>query len=165
MTEQEMRNLLLDTPAKDMPSERKECDGGGETEVAPSMPEQPAADAGAGSPTGCADAPHEGQAGTDASVPEKADTGHDGRLLPQLAKLGQENGFLLAPMRGWGLMLWANDRMAAEAARDIAPWVLDHHAEILAELEVGSPMVKGWTVPRVVFVGLGPEGKILESHN
>ena len=124
----------------------------------------PAGGAGTESPTGCADAPCEGKAGTDASMPEKADTGHDGRLLPQIAKLGQENGFFLAPMRGWGLMLWANDRMAAEAARDIAPWVLDHHAEILAELAVGSPMVRDWTVPRVVFVGLGPEGKILENY-
>ncbi|MGN0008770.1 MAG: hypothetical protein ACI33N_03850 [Desulfovibrionaceae bacterium] len=129
------------------------------------LAEQPAADTGTGSPAGCADALHGTQAGTDTSMPEKADTGHDGKLLPQIAKLGQENGFFLAPMRGWGLMLWANDRMAAEAARDIAPWVLDHHAEILAELEVGSPMVRDWTVPRVVFVGLGPEGKILESHN
>lgn len=89
--------------------------------------------------------------------------GHGGRLLPQIAKLGEKNGFFLAPMRGWGLMLWANDRMAAEAARDIAPWVLDHHAEILAELELGSPMVRDWTIPRQVFVGLGAEGKILES--
>ncbi|MDD6180984.1 MAG: hypothetical protein PUB01_02770 [Desulfovibrionaceae bacterium] len=67
-------------------------------------------------------------------------------------------------MNNWGIMLWANDIKTAEASRGIAPFVLEHCAEILAEVKVGAPMIRDWTIPRQVFVVLWQEGYILESY-
>lgn len=88
-----------------------------ESVIPEQLAEPPATDADAESPTGCVDAPCEGKAGTDASVPEKRNMGHDAA-----AEHGKDDVMPIAEAVEWLRPWW--QRGVNFAVREEGVWLL-----------------------------------------